>query len=191
MVEFHATLSQTIEVRRFDLRVLPTDMPPTKVVRDDDQDVWFVCLVASGMLRRPKHADDARGKQEGGAFHGNASVIRDRLPQIPASRVIFKTRNSKIWAHGDVQFQENFVGLSLDAAQFLVDRNYKLVGIDYLSIAPFNDSSPTHIALLGAGIPILEGVNLSKVQGGRYTLFCLPLNILAADGAPTRAILVR
>ncbi|MBN1668150.1 MAG: cyclase family protein [Anaerolineales bacterium] len=111
---------------------------------------------------------------------------------IPAGsqRVLFKTRNSAIWARGVQEFQTDFVALEQDAAQYLVDRGVKLVGIDYLSVAPFKNSRPTHEVLLQAGVVILEGVNLSEVLPGRYQLYCLPLKLQAVDGAPARAILV-
>jgi arylformamidase len=105
-------------------------------------------------------------------------------------RLLFKTRNSEIWARGEKEFQTDFVALAPDAAQYLANRGIKLVGIDYLSIAPFKESRPVHEILLGAGIVILEGVNLSKVSEGRYTLYCLPLNLQGVDGAPARAVLV-
>jgi arylformamidase len=104
-------------------------------------------------------------------------------------RVLFKTRNSQYWTRGEKEFQVDFVALSADGAQYLVDRGVKLVGIDYLSIAPYQNSRPTHEILLKAGVLILEGVNLSEVAQGRYTLYCLPLNLQGVDGAPARAVL--
>ena len=103
-------------------------------------------------------------------------------------RILFKTRNSTIWSKGENQFQEDFVALSPDAAVFLVTRGIKLVGIDYLSIAPFKQSKPTHQILLGAGVVVLEGINLAGIEPGSYQLTCLPLK-LDVDGAPARAIL--
>jgi arylformamidase len=38
-------------------------------------------------------------------------------------------------------------------------------------------------------IAILEGLNLSKVDSGKYELICLPLKLVDCDGAPVRAIL--
>jgi arylformamidase len=107
-----------------------------------------------------------------------------------AERVLIKTRNSELWARGETRFQTDFVALSPDAAQFLVDSGVKLVGIDYLSVAPFKQSRPTHEILLGAKIVILEGVDLSAVSPGHYTLYCLPLKLDGADGAPARALLM-
>ena len=36
----------------------------------------------------------------------------------------------------------------------------------------------------------MEGLDLSEVSQGRYTLYCLPIKIGGVDGAPARAILV-
>jgi len=114
---------------------------------------------------------------------------RADLPQ-GALRILFKTRNSNIWHSGETQFQENFVALSADASEFLVERGVVLVGVDYLSVAPFKDSVPTHRILLEAGIVALEGLDLSGIEPGDYQLICLPLKIDGSDGAPARAILV-
>ena len=105
-------------------------------------------------------------------------------------RVLFKTRNSEYWSRQLKDFQTDFVALSPDAAQYLVDRGVKLVGIDYLSIAPYHQGLVTHQILLKAGMVILEGLDLSAVSPGRYTLFCLPLKLAGSDGAPARAILI-
>ena len=111
------------------------------------------------------------------------------MPQT--TRIIFKTKNSSIWANKDHPFYEDFTALSPDGAQYLVDMGVKFIGIDYLSIAPYKESRPTHEILLGAGVVILEGVDLSAVAPGLYTLYCLPLKLYGVDGAPARTILVR
>jgi arylformamidase len=112
--------------------------------------------------------------------------------QIPprTRRVLFKTRNSDFWARNEPEFQTDFVGISEDGADYLVKRGVKLVGVDYLSVAPYKQSRPTHEKLLQAGVVIVEGLDLSKVSQGRYTLYCLPLKLAGSDGAPARAILV-
>jgi arylformamidase len=119
-----------------------------------------------------------------------ASILMDAEIPPRTRRLLFKTRNSDYWANGNKEFQTDFVGLSVDAAELLVDRNVKLVGIDYLSIAPYKMSTPVHTILLNAGMVVIEGLDLSQVSQGRYTLHCLPLKLGGADGAPTRAILV-
>ncbi len=112
---------------------------------------------------------------------------------IPAGseRVLFKTRNSQLWQSGGREFFPDFTSLPVDGADWLVKNGTRLVGIDYLSISPYKNSVPTHQALLKAGIVILEGVDLSRVEPGRYDLFCLPLKLAGSDGAPARVILVR
>jgi arylformamidase len=106
------------------------------------------------------------------------------------SRVLFKTSNSRLWKSRT--FKKEFVYLSQEAAQYLVKKKIRAVGIDYLSIGGYytNSSSPeTHRTLLEAGIWIIEGLNLSDVKEGRYTLICLPLRVFNSDGAPARAVL--
>ncbi len=107
------------------------------------------------------------------------------------TRVLFKTRNSKRWEDGSKEFDTKFVAISPDGAEALVAMGMKLVGVDYLSVSPFNDSVPTHRALLGAGVICLEGANLSRVPAGEYTLYCLPMKLGATEGAPARVILVQ
>lgn len=104
-------------------------------------------------------------------------------------RILFKTSNSAYWAAGNQEFQEDFIALGEDAAKYLVSIGIEVVGVDYLSIAPYADSAPTHRVLLEAGILIIEGLNLSRVTPGEYTLLCLPLKIGGSDGAPARVLL--
>ena len=105
-------------------------------------------------------------------------------------RVLFRTRNSKHWTKAYKPFDEDFVGIEDDAAQLLVQRGVQLVGVDYLSVAPFGNSRPTHVTLLKAGVVVVEGLDLSKVSQGRYNFYCLPLKLADTDGAPARAILM-
>ena len=106
-------------------------------------------------------------------------------------RVLFGTRNSHLWAKGESTFQTEFVAITEDGAEWLVERGIQLVGVDYLSVAPYGDSVPTHTVLLKAGIVVVEGLNLSQVVRGFYDLYCLPLKIAGSDGAPARAILIQ
>ena len=103
-------------------------------------------------------------------------------------RVIFKTRNSRLWRQG--RFSRDYVAIDAAAARWLVDHRVRLAGIDYLSIEAFAAAGhPVHKTLLGAHVVILEGLDLSAVSPGRYELICLPLKIAAGDGAPCRALL--
>jgi arylformamidase len=103
---------------------------------------------------------------------------------------LFRTRNSQLWQRGEWEFKTGFVAVSIDGAKWLVQHGIELVGVDYLSVAPFGEGEPTHKVLLGAGVVAVEGLDLSKVEQGSYDLYCLPLKLLGSDGAPARAILV-
>jgi len=109
-----------------------------------------------------------------------------------AERVLVKTRNSG-WSASDTEFREDFVALDPSAAEWLVARGVRLVGIDYLSIEPYGSGSkghPVHRALLGAGVVIVEGLDLAGVEPGTYTIAALPLLVPGGDGGPARVVLV-
>jgi len=104
-------------------------------------------------------------------------------------RVLFKTENSKHWQDGS--FYEQFVYLEPEGAQFLIERGVQLVGIDYLSIEKYKaEKHRTHFALLEKDVVIIEGLDLSRVGPGEYSMVALPLNLLDTDGGPTRVILM-
>jgi arylformamidase len=105
-------------------------------------------------------------------------------------RIIFKTRNSYYWQKGETTFQTGYVGLDASAAKIIVECGIRLVGIDYLSIAAYHDQIAPHKILLGGGIVILEGLDLSLVEAGNYLLCCLPLKLQGSDGAPARVVLI-
>lgn len=122
---------------------------------------------------------------------GTESIGRRELDGLALSgdltRLLFKTDNSRL--RTDAGFVRDFVALTEDGGQWLVERGVKLVGIDYLSIGPFPDGAAVHRIVLGAGIVALEGLNLANVAPGRYELICLPLKVVGAEGAPARAVL--
>jgi arylformamidase len=114
-----------------------------------------------------------------------------RLPP-ETRRLLFKTRNSTLWARGEAVFQTDFVALTPDAARWVVDQGIQLVGVDYLSVEDYDSQGyPVHRMLLGAGVVLIEGLDLRAVEPGVYELYCLPLKLVGADGAPARVILVQ
>ncbi|MGB3365622.1 MAG: cyclase family protein, partial [Thermodesulfobacteriota bacterium] len=87
-------------------------------------------------------------------------------------------------------FMKKFVHLSTEAATFLAEKEIQTIGIDYLSIGGYDDNViEVHNIILKAGIWVIEGLNLSKINPGKYELICLPIKISGADGAPSRALL--
>lgn len=104
-------------------------------------------------------------------------------------RILFKTINSTHYWSRD-EFVKDFVYISHEAAQFLAKAGIQTVGVDYLSVGGYSKDGPeTHHALLGAGIWIIEGLNLANVRAGSYDLICLPIKMKGSEGAPARAIL--
>ncbi len=118
----------------------------------------------------------------------DSKIIKERFnPGI--KRILFKTKNSELKTSQN--FSKNYVYLSDDGADALLDRDILLVGIDYISIEQFG--TPTfsiHKKLFRAGITILEGVNLNGVKPKEYTLIALPLKLTDLDGSPVRAVLL-
>lgn len=103
--------------------------------------------------------------------------------------ILFKTSRDFNYSRRTFWTEHPYIGI--EAARLLVERRVNLVGIDYLDIERCGDVSyPAHRELLGHGVLILEGIDLSKVEPGRYILLALPLKIEGADGSPVRAVLV-
>ncbi len=109
----------------------------------------------------------------------------------PGERILLKTPNSsRCWRTHD--FLQDYVCLNESGAQHLVERGVQTLGIDYLSIGPPGEAGERiHRTLLGAGIWIIEGLDLSSARTGDYEMCCLPLKGPWSDGAPARAILRR
>lgn len=106
-------------------------------------------------------------------------------------RLLIKTRNSRIWQESPGTFKEDFVYITPEGADWLVERKVKLVGLDYLSVAEFKKGGPVHKKLLEIGTVLLEGVALSEAAPGDYTIVCLPLLVKDGDGAPARTVLIK
>ena len=132
-------------------------------------------------LLGPAHVVDATSVQK------TLDEVALRGLELPegAERILFRTRNSKLWASDE--FTRDFVRLDGSGARLLIERGVRLVGIDYLSIGDHD----AHVALLTSGVVALEGLDLGSVEPGAYRLVCLPIKIVGSDGAPARALLQR
>jgi arylformamidase len=100
-----------------------------------------------------------------------------------AERLIFKTPNSELWSRD--AFTRDFIRFVESGARPLVDAGVRLIAIDYLSIG----DEGAHKVFLGNGVVPLEGLDLRRVDPGPYRIYCLPLKIVGADGAPARVLL--
>jgi len=120
----------------------------------------------------------------------SADLEKVRIPKS-VKRILFKTSNSLLWEKRVSKFEKEYVGITPDAAMWLSKRNFKLVGVDYLSVAKFDEAPEVHKILLKKGIALLEGINLSGVRPGKYELICLPIKIAGLEASSTRAVLIK
>jgi arylformamidase len=104
-------------------------------------------------------------------------------------RLLVKTRTAAGSARARSNLQDP-VHLSLETAKYIAQIGIKLLGIDRSSVDRQGDTDyPAHRALLGAGIIVIEGLDLSSVEPGEYELICMPLAIQDGEAAPARVVL--
>ncbi|MBM7094595.1 cyclase family protein [Bacillus sp. H-16] len=130
-------------------------------------------------------------------FTGEAMVIElDNIKTIDSSyiesiplngvkKVLFKT-TSRPGGHS----YEDYPEVAPALADFLKQAGVHMIGVDFPSVDPLTSKElKAHHALNKAGIIILEGLDLSQADQGRYELFCFPLKLKHGDGSPVRAVL--
>ena len=91
--------------------------------------------------------------------------------------------------HKRVLFKGEMV-VSPSAAFVLSEAGLKLIGVEGQSVSAPECTAAVHRQLLGSGMALLEGLDLSRVAPGDYFLFAAPLKIAGADGSPVWAVLV-
>lgn len=195
-----------------DLIVWPGD-PPLQFTRPYDLTQGDICTVTrlSLSVHTGTHLDAPAHFIRGGAgvetlalstLIGPALLVEamtataltaDGLAALPippgTERLLIKTQNAARWTAGETNFYEEYVAVTADGARWLVAHGVKLIGVDYLSVAPFAELVEPHEILLAAGIIPVEGLKLDGVPPGWYQLVCLPLLIPGSDGAPCRVVL--
>src|SRR2546426_5069977 len=122
------------------------------------------------------------------ALSGNIGPTELGRLDIPSdeTRLLFKTPNSELW--NQPSFSDAFIGLDGEAARVLAKGGVRLVGADYLSIAPFGNPGPTHLTLLSAGDAILQGPDRRAGGPGPADLLRPPLGVGRRDGGPPRGV---
>ena len=96
--------------------------------------------------------------------------------------VLIKTKSS---LSNNREFRADSVFPDLRAAQYLVDKQIKAIGIDHFTIGP----NEIHKTFLQNNIIIYESLNLRDVEAGEYFFIGLPLKI-KTEGSPVRAVLI-
>jgi arylformamidase len=120
---------------------------------------------------------------------GAAELEQLALP-TGTRRLVLRTGASHDSAFQSAPFRPDYPALTADGARWVVAHGIGLIGIDYLSIQRYDDPPDVHHVLLDAGVVILEGLRLTDVEPGIYTLVCLPMHIIGVEAAPVRAILL-
>ncbi|CAO2813955.1 unnamed protein product [Amaranthus hypochondriacus] len=122
-----------------------------------------------------------------------ANVMKSLHIPKGVHRVLFRTLNTDRRLMFKKEFDFSYVGFMKDGAQWLVDNtDIKLVGIDYLSAAAFDDLAPSHLVFLKSReIILVEALKLDNVPAGIYNVYCLPPRVVGAEGSPIRCILMK
>lgn len=105
---------------------------------------------------------------------------------VEAPRVLLKTGSFP-----DPQdWNTDFCALSAELVDHVHAAGGVLIGIDTPSVDLFDDKElESHHALARHDMANLEGIVLSHVEPGLYTLIALPLALVGADASPVRAVL--
>jgi arylformamidase len=185
-------IEQTSDMRKGDLSNLSVISLSTHTGTHVDPPIHFVedgatiDALALDALVGPAHVVDMRGVGSIGASELDTLDLPDGV-----DRLLFLTDWSARWAEPSPTFPDTVTAVSTEGAGWLVDHGIRVVGTDFISIETAADPTfPVHRALLGAGVAIIEGLDLRDVPAGRYTLWCLPLKIHEGDGGPARVVLV-
>ena len=105
--------------------------------------------------------------------------------------VVIYTGCSEHW--GDESINRDYTYLTGEAADYLVSKKVRAVGIDFLSVEKFKAPEPVaHKTLLANGIFIIESLSsaLKQFVGERILMICMPIKLQDGDGAPSRVVAV-
>ena len=111
-------------------------------------------------------------------------IVRDDI-------VVIYTGCSEHW--GEASINRDYTYLTGDAADYLVSKSVRAVGIDSLSVEKFKAPEPVaHKILLANGIFIIESLSsaLKQFVGERILMICMPIKLQDGDGAPSRVVAV-
>ena len=124
-------------------------------------------------------------------FVGKAYVVEHHgvLTGEDAARIVTKARERDLEAAKRI-LMKGEVEVSLAAAQVFAASKMLLLGNEPQTVGPQNAPMAVHLALLSAGVVLLEGIRHGEALEGVYFLNAAPLNLSGAEGAPCRALLI-
>lgn len=126
-------------------------------------------------------------------FRGECEVIEldtldyEYLKTIkPQKNIVFLKCNNTL--HLNEKFNKDFLAFNVDNAEWILENDIDMIGIDYLSIESYHSNGDAHRKILGAGVLVLEALDLHKVEPGIYKYYAFPLK-LNAEASPVRVML--
>jgi arylformamidase len=104
--------------------------------------------------------------------------------------ILLKTRNSALLTK--TEFDPYFTYLEPEAAEYLAEIGIRTFGFDYLTIDSYGSLDfKAHYTLLSKDIVIIEGLNLSEIDPGKYQMVAMPLKLKDGNGSPARVVLIK
>lgn len=186
----------------FSCEVFPGDPKPEKTVLSSMEDGELYNLTAFSMCAHngthvdaPRHfIRDGKGIGEIGleSFIGPAFVVscEGEISAPDARRILAEAAKARAGSEKKILIKGKAT-VTLEAAEAFAAGAVELVGNESQTVGPENAPMAVHLALLGAGAVLLEGIRLSAVPDGAYLLNCAPMNLGNTDGAPCRAVLMK
>ena len=195
-----------------EIAVFPGDTPLSReVLLDFARGDSLTLSTLRGTVHLGAHVDAPVHYAESGAsidqlplelFVGMCRVTRTPTP--PGARVSWEAVRDSLGDSGPTErlllgtgsypdpkrFEDGFAALDPDAVLELGRLGVRLLGVDTPSVDPPQSKDlPAHEACREAGITILEGLVLDRVEPGDYELTALPLRLVGFEASPVRAVL--
>ena len=173
----------------FTSNIYPGDRPPSfERVRTIGRDEYSLtnismCVHNGTHIDAPNHfIENGRAIHELdlSVFYGECSVV-EFCGTIGKSEMaaVLESCKKRLLIKGKCELSDN-------AAILIANSHIRLIGVESQSIG----SADTHAILLEKEIIPLEGLNLSAVEPGVYTLSAFPLHLQGSEGSPVRAVLI-
>lgn len=156
---------------------------------DYNLSVLNTCMHTGTHVDAPFHYDDEGAKIDEmklSVFYGKCTVvtIKGILTGEDMERLLPYCKR-RLLLHG-----EGEAYISHSAAVVIADSDIELIGTDSISVSTAFDEYRTHMEFARAGVAVLEGLNLTGIRDGEYTLCAFPIKVQGGEAAPCRAVLM-
>jgi kynurenine formamidase/predicted dehydrogenase len=119
--------------------------------------------------------------------------VESRIGSVyPGDRLLFRTDwHMRV---GSPEYRDELPRVSIELAQWLVEKRVALIGVEPPSVADVNNMAElteVHQTLFRGGVVIVEGLaHLDQITQAEVEFIALPLKIVDGDGCPVRAIAI-